>query len=195
MQEKNIRFPTDARLYDRLRERLVKEAKRSGIALRQSYERVAKKALHKQSSHARANQFKKARKQTKKLKICLGRVTRDIRRKMKMLSPVLEKLLSISDKVLSQERSSKNKIYSIHETEVECISKGKPHKKYEFGCKVGFVTSATSNWILGAKAFHGNPYDGHTLKESLEQAHRLQELNLMTWAIASMITRANASFK
>ena len=95
---------------------------------------------------------------------------RDIRRKMKMLSPVLEKLLSISDKVLSQERSSKNKIYSIHETEVECISKGKPRKKYEFGCKVGFVTSATSNWILGAKAFHGNPYDGHTLKESLEQA-------------------------
>jgi IS5 family transposase len=92
---------------------------------------------------------------------------------MKMLSPVLEKLLSISDKVLSQERSSKNKIYSIHETEVECISKGKPHKKYEFGCKVGFVTSATSNWILGAKAFHGNPYDGHTLKESLEQAHRI----------------------
>ena len=173
MQEKNIRFPTDARLYDRLRERLVKEAKRSGIALRQSYERVAKKALHKQSSHARANQFKKARKQTKKLKICLGRVTRDIRRKMKMLSPVLEKLLSISDKVLSQERSSKNKIYSIHETEVECISKGKPHKKYEFGCKVGFVTSATSNWILGAKAFHGNPYDGHTLKESLEQVHRI----------------------
>jgi len=90
-----------------------------------------------------------------------------------MLSPVLEKLLSISDKVLSQERSSKNKIYSIHETEVECISKGKPHKKYEFGCKVGFVTSATSNWILGAKAFHGNPYDGHTLKESLEQVDRI----------------------
>ena len=83
---------------------------------------LQKKVLHKQSSHARANQFKKARKQTKKLKICLGRVTRDIRRKMKMLSPVLEKLLSISDKVLSQERSSKNKIYSIHETEVECIS-------------------------------------------------------------------------
>ena len=94
VQEKNIRFPTDARLYDRLRERLVKETKRSGIELRQSYERVAKKALHKQSSHARANQFKKARKQTKKLKICLGRVTRDIRRKMKILSPVLEKLLS-----------------------------------------------------------------------------------------------------
>ena len=112
VQEKNIRFPTDG-LYTRLRERLVKEAKRSGIELRQSYERVAKKALHKQSSYARANQFKKARKQTKKLKICLGRVTRDIRRKMKMPSPILEKLLSISDKVLSQERSSKNKIY-IH---------------------------------------------------------------------------------
>jgi IS5 family transposase len=90
VQEKNIRFPTDARLYDRLRERLVKEAKRSGIGLSSRMRGLQKKALHKQSSHARANQFKKARKQTKKLKICLGRVTRDIRRKMKMPSPVLK---------------------------------------------------------------------------------------------------------
>ena len=178
VQEKNIRFPTDARLYDRLRERLVKEAKCTGIDLRQSYERVAKKALHKQSSYARANQFKKARKQTKKLKICLGRVSRDIRRKMNTPRPILEKLLTLSDKVLSQERNSKNKIYSIHETEVECISKGKPHKKYEFGCKVGFVTTAASNWILGAKAFHGNPYDGHTLNASIEQAHRITGIEL-----------------
>ena len=173
VQEKNIRFPTDGRLYDRLRERLVKEAKRGGIDLRQSYDRVAKKALHKQSSYARANQFKKARKQTKKLKICLGRVTRDIRRKMHNSTPLMNKLLGLSDRLLAQKKDSKNKLYSIHETEVECISKGKPQKKYEFGCKVGFVTSATSNWILGAKAFHGNPYDGHTLNASIKQAHRI----------------------
>ncbi len=173
VQEKNVRFPTDSRLYDRLREKLVKEANSIGIDLRQSYERVAKKALHKQSSHAHANQMKKAKKQTKKLKVYLGRVARDIRRKMQKSNPKMDNLLALSDKVLTQERQSKNKIYSIHEPEVECISKGKAHKKYEFGCKVGFVTSAQSNWILGAMAFHGNPYDGHTLKDNLEQVKRI----------------------
>ena len=178
VQEKNIRFPTDARLYDRLREKLVREADKMGIELRQSYERVAKKALHKQSSHAHANQMKKASKQTKKLKVYLGRVTRDIRRKCQIPTPLINKLLALSDKLLTQQRDSKNKIYSIHEPEVECISKGKAHKKYEFGCKVGFVTSATSNWILGATAFHGNPYDGHTLKDNLEQTRRITGIEL-----------------
>jgi len=117
--------------------------------------------------------MKKAKRQTKKLKIYLGRVARDIRRKMQRTNPKMDSLLALSDKVLAQERQSKNKIYSIHEPDVECISKGKAHKKYEFGCKVGFVTSATSNWILGAMAFHGNPYDGHTLKDNLEQVKRI----------------------
>lgn len=173
VQEKNVRFPTDARLYDRLREKLVKEAKRMNIELRQSYEVVARKDLHRQSSYAHANQFKKARKQTKKLKVYLGRVTRDIRRKMKNPSPLMNKLLGLSDRLLAQKKDSKNKLYSIHETEVECISKGKAHKKYEFGCKVGFVTTSQTNWIIGAKAFHGNPYDGHTLKDNLEQSKRI----------------------
>ena len=178
VQEKNIRFPTDARLYDRLREKLVKEAKRMNIELRQSYEVVSRKCLHRQSSYAHANQFKKARKQTKKLKVYLGRVTRDIRRKMHNSTPLMDKLLGLSDRLLAQKKDSKNKLYSIHETEVECISKGKAHKKYEFGCKVGFVTTAFSNWIIGAKAFHGNPYDGHTLKDNLEQAKRITGIEL-----------------
>ena len=178
VQEKNIRFPTDARPYDRLREKLVKEAKRMNIELRQSYEVVSRKCLHRQSSYAHANQFKKARKQTKKLKVYLGRVTRDIRRKMHNSTPLVDKLLRLSDRLLAQKKDSKNKLYSIHETEVECISKGKAHKKYEFGCKVGFMTTAFSNWIIGAKAFHGNPYDGHTLKDNLEQAKRITGIKL-----------------
>jgi IS5 family transposase len=90
----------------------------------------------------------------------------------------MDKLLGLSDRLLAQKKDSKNKLYSIHETEVECISKGKAHKKYEFGCKVGFVTTAFSNWIIGAKAFHGNPYDGHTLKDNLEQAKRITGIEL-----------------
>jgi IS5 family transposase len=111
VQEKNIRFPTDARLYDRLREKLVKEAKRMNIELRQSYEVVSRRGLRRQSSYAHANQFKKARKQTKKLKVYLGRVTRDIRSKMHNLTPLMDKLLGLSDRLLAQKTDSKNKLY------------------------------------------------------------------------------------
>jgi IS5 family transposase len=56
---------------------------------------------------------------------------------------------------------------------VECIAKGKAHKKYEFGCKVAVVTINESNWIVGIEAKHNNPYDGVTLKPPLEQVEKL----------------------
>jgi IS5 family transposase len=173
VQEKDIRYPTDSRLYHRMLEKLVSQAKNEGINLRQTYERVSVKALHKQSSYARANQFKRARKQCKKLKTYLGRVIRDIDRKKSGSSPDLEELLVLGKRILEQKKNDKNKLYSIHEPHVECISKGKVHKKYEFGCKVSYVTSSKANWVLGAKAIHGNPYDGHTLKTALEQTSML----------------------
>jgi len=82
-------------------------------------------------------------------------------------------LLDMSNRLLSQKRESKNKLYSIHAPEVQCISKGKAHKKYEFGCKVGLVSAAKNAFIVGALAFEGNPYDGHTLRDSLAQTMRL----------------------
>jgi IS5 family transposase len=173
VQEKDVRYPTDARLYDRMREKLVDQAKNEGINLRQSYERVSVKALHKQSSYAHAQQFKRAGKQCKKLKTYLGRVVRDIERKKVESSPELEELLVLSRRLLAQKKNDKDKLYSIHEPHVECIGKGKVHKKYEFGCKVSYVTSSKANWVLGAKALHGNPYDGHTLKNALEQTSML----------------------
>ena len=69
-----------------------------------------------------------------------------------------------------------NKIYSIHETQVQCIAKGKVHKKYEFGNKAGFVTSAKGNWILGAIGFSKNEYDGHTLERNLVQSEKITEI-------------------
>jgi IS5 family transposase/transposase len=103
VQEKDIRFPTDARLYDRARERLVKEAKARAIKL----------------------------------------------------------------------RHDKNKVYSVHEPDVDCISKGKAHKRYEFGTKVSVATTSRGCWFVGALAFHGNPYDGHTLSRTLEQVTKM----------------------
>jgi IS5 family transposase len=172
VQEKHIRFPTDARLYDRMRERLVKEAQKQGIKLRQSYVRVAKKLLLQQSRYAHARQFKRAAKCTKKLKTFLGRVVRDIERNCPEPG-ALQHFLLLAHRLLKQEKHDKNKLYSIHEPEVECISKGKAHQRYEFGAKVSISASSKGAWVLGAKAFHGNPYDGHTLNTSLEQVARL----------------------
>ena len=173
VQEKNIAFPTDARLYDKARVKLVKAARQRNIELRQSYARVGKRALRMQSRYRHARQPKRARRELKKLKNYLGRVLREIRREPAKIDAELEALLQLTERLYEQKRGDKNKLYSLHEPEVECIAKGKAHKKYEFGCKASFVTTSRDNWIVGAKAFHGNPYDGHTLREALSQSERL----------------------
>ncbi|MRR59331.1 MAG: IS5 family transposase, partial [Deltaproteobacteria bacterium] len=173
VQEKHVRYPTDARLYDRCRERLVEAARDRGIELRQTYTRKGKKALRKQSGYAHAQQFKRARKETRALKTYLGRVARDIERKAIIIDKDLQDLLDLTYRLLSQSKHDKNKLYSIHEPEVECISKGKIHKRYEFGCKVGIATTAKENWAVGSLAIHGNAYDGHTLKQTLNQVERI----------------------
>jgi IS5 family transposase len=132
-----------------------------------------------QSRYRHANQHKRANREVRKLKTYLGRVVRDIRRKADFINKELSELLLMADRLLAQERQSKNKLYSIHAPEVECISKGKAHKRYEFGNKVGFVSTSRKNWIIGIMSFHGNPYDGHTLKSSLEQAEAMSNVPIV----------------
>jgi len=176
VQPKDIRFPTDARLNDRMREKLVKQAQAEGIELRQSYERVGKRALRRQQNYSHARQFRRARKESKRLNTILGRVIRDIERKMEEPGKLLMDNLETAKRLYKQKRRDKNKIYSIHETQVQCIAKGKVHKKYEFGNKAGFVTSAKGNWILGAIGFSKNEYDGHTLERNLVQSEKITEI-------------------
>ena len=110
---------------------------------------------------------------TRQLKTWLGRVVRDIRRKATESDETLETFLVRAERLLSQTRKSKNKLYSIDAPEVECISKGKAHKRYEFGCKVSVAVTNANNWVVGVQALHGNPYDGHTLAGALEQVERI----------------------
>jgi IS5 family transposase len=173
VQEKDIRFPTDARLYDRARERLVKEAKKRNIDLRQNYNRLSKNLVYKQNRYAHARQMKRAKSCTKKLRTYLGRVIRDIERKCQYFDKDLRSLLETSKRIFTQQRQDKNKVYSVHEPDVECISKGKAHKRYEFGSKVSVATTSRGGWFVGAQVFHGNPYDGHTLTATLEQVTKL----------------------
>ena len=173
VQEKDIRFPTDARLYDRARRRLVAAAQQRGIELRQTYARVGKKHLLMAARYAHARQMNRSRRSQRKLKTFLGRVIRDIERKSPAPDAALRKLLEITQQIHDQQRGDKNKIYSVHEPHTACIAKGKAHKRYEFGLKVSVAATSRGGWFVGAMALAGNPYDGHTLSATLAQVERI----------------------
>jgi IS5 family transposase len=180
---KNVAFPTDSRLLNKSRERLVKLAKKHDIDLRQNYNKVAHKLGWQISGYLHAKQMKRAKTAIKKMKTITGRVVRDIERKIdknEELQFIFKDELEKAHRVLSQSKTSKNKLYSLHEPDVECIAKGKARVRYEFGCKAGFTTTNKKgkDFILGARAFHGNPYDGHTLKESLALAEKMTETRI-----------------
>lgn len=173
VQEKAIAFPTDARLYHKARRALVRLSSQVGLKLRQSYARLGKKALFAQSRYAAAQQGQRARKQTRKLRTYLGRVLRNVERFVGPIKPQQAALVRNSRRILEQKRDDKHKLYSLHAPEVECISKGKAHKRYEFGCKVAVVTTSKAGWVVGIDAVSGNPYDGATLKPALNQVEKL----------------------
>jgi len=172
VEPKNVMFPTDARLLNRAREILVRLAKRHGVALRQSYARVGKFALIKHQRYAHAKQFKRANRALKTLRTYLGRVIRDVARKVDddpwLKEVVFKNILARVRRVRDQQQQQRGpKVYSLHAPEVECIGKGKAHRPYEFGVKVSVATTHRhakgGQFVTHAKALPGNPYDGHTL--------------------------------
>src|SRR6266498_2861284 len=171
VQPKNITFPTDAKLLNRAREKLVKLAKKLGVSLRQSYARVGKFALIQHQRYAHAKQFKRANRALKTLRTYLGRVIRDIARKIdgnSGLEAAFAKLLALARRVREQQQRQRGpKVYSLHAPEVECIGKGKAHRPYEFGVKVSVATTIGhakgGQFVTHVKSLPGNPYDGHTL--------------------------------
>lgn len=171
VQTKAIRYPTDSRLYDRARERLVVHAREAGLCVKQSYERVGKRLLMKASRYAHARQMKRAKACTRKLRTNLGRVIREVERQGG--HPSLDRILAVCKRIHAQKIDDKDKIYSVHEPEVKCIAKGKAGKKYEFGQKVSVAVTRKGGWVLGALCIPGNPYDGHTLQQQMEQLERL----------------------
>jgi len=173
VETKAIRFPTDARLYQRMRERLVKAARAEGLTIKQSYRYVGRRLLMQSSRYAHARQMKRARACSRKLKTQLGRVIREVERQTEEPSLKPDKFLQTAHRIYEQQRQDKDKIYSVHEPEVECIAKGKAGKQYEFGNKVSVAVSSRGGWFVGAKSFTGNPYDGHTLAAQMKQVESL----------------------
>ncbi|MFK5893665.1 MAG: IS5 family transposase [Pseudomonadota bacterium] len=176
VQEKNITYPTDAKQHKRIIEKVNKIAKQEGITLRQTYTRTLKQLMIDQRFHNHPKRRKKAKAALRKIKTIAGRQVRDIERQFTPLQQQKYKeLFIILNKILSQQKGDRNKIYSIHEPKVSCIAKGKEAKKFEFGNKTGIVLTKTTKIVVGAIAFENNPYDGNTLEQHLKQTEYLTE--------------------
>ena len=176
VQEKNITFPTDAKLAKKVIEKCVLIAEKAGIEQRQSYARVSKQLLRDAYFGHHPKRKRKATMARKKLRTIGKRVVRELERKLPDAIKNSYKNEFINyNKVLTQERNSKEKIYSLHEPQTACIAKGKAHKAYEFGTKVAVVRGRKTGIITSIKRFAGNPHDSKTLEESLAQSQRVRE--------------------
>ena len=181
VQPKNITFPTDAKLLHAAIKGLNHLANKHGVRLRQSYVRVAKRAAMMAGRYAHAKQFNRHRRELRLLRTRLGRLIRDIGRKIagrEESEAVFSAALSRASQIRSQQQRQRGwKLYSFHAPETECIGKGKASAPYEFGVKASIVTTNArapgGQFVLHAKALPGNPYDGHTLRDVIEAAQKL----------------------
>jgi len=176
VQEKNITFPTDAKLAKKVIDNCTKIAEKEGVKQRQTYKRVAKQHLRDAYFGHHPKRKKKAIMARKKLRTIGKRVVRELERKLpEEVLKQYEIEFSNYKKALAQERNSKEKIYSLHEPQTACIAKGKAHKAYEFGTKVAVTRGRKTGIITSVKRFSGNPHDSKTLEESLAQSQRVRE--------------------
>ena len=184
VQEKAIAHPTDSKLLETARAKVVEAAQANGIELKQTYAKEGRDLRFKAGRYAHARQFRRMRKMIKRQRTILGRLQREVGRKMTVLSQAVQETLGHTldkaQRLIAQTGSRKAvdnraKLYSWHAPEVECISKGKSRNPYEFGVKVGLAMTLKGNLIVGARSFPGNPYDGHTLHEQIEQSAILMQ--------------------
>jgi transposase, IS5 family len=181
VQPKNISFPTDAKLLHAAIRGLNRLANKHGVRLRQSYLRVAKRAAMMAGRYAHAKQFNRHRRELRILRTRLGRLIRDIGRKIaghQDIEAAFALPLARASQIRSQQQRQRGwKLYSFHAPETECIGKGKASAPYEFGVKVSIVTTNArapgGQFVLHARALPGNPYDGHTLRDVIEDTQKL----------------------
>ncbi len=183
VQSKAIAHPTDSRLLEVAREKIARLAKRAGIQLKQTHEREGKTLRRKAGGYAHAKQFKRLRRVLKRQRTILGRLLREVRRKMDGLAHgaklQLDTWVQRAERVHKQRPKDKNKLYALHAPEAECIGKGKARQPYEFGVKVSLAVTHQNGLMMGTRSFPGNPYDGHTLAAQIEQIEQIEQTNTL----------------
>ena len=188
VQEKAIAHPVDSRLLEIARHKVISAAKRAGIQLKQTFAKEGKELRRRAGGYAHAKQFRRLKRVVKRQRTILGIVMREVQRKIEAPNFTPDHPKAVSDlmmwleraeRIRTQQRFDKNKLYALHAPEVECIGKGKARKPFEFGVKSAVVVSHQHGLMLGARTFPGNPYDGHILSAVLEQASNLtQDLSI-----------------
>lgn len=176
VQEKNITYPTDTKLHKKIITKCIGIAKAENIVLRQSYKFTLKELNTLLRFQHNKNGSKPARKARKRIKTIAGRLVRELERKINpSRKQYFESQLDIYQKILNQKRGDRDKIYSLHEPEVKCYTKGKEHKKFEFGSKASILVTQKTGVIVGALSFNENIHDSKTLPAAIEQYERLND--------------------
>jgi len=173
VQENNTTYPTDAKLAKKIIDKSAKIAKEANVIQRQSYARVSKQLVRDTYNGQHPKRKKKAIKAQKKLKTIAGRVVRELQTKLpEDIIAIYQSELSIYQDVIAQKITDKNKIYSLHKPFTACIAKGKAHKKYEYGNKIGLLLNPKNLIVLGIDSFEGNPHDSNTIEPLLDQMQK-----------------------
>lgn len=184
VQHKAIAHPTDSGLLETARVKLVGAAKNAGIHLKQTFAKEGVALSRKASRYAHARQFKRMKYTIKRQRTIVGRLQRELQRKAQTIGAAVQEALAdtvnkaqriVAQSAQRRTADGRPKLYAWHAPEVDCISKGKAKQPFEFGVKVGIASTLHGNLIVGTRAFHGNPYDGHTLNEQIEQARILMQ--------------------
>ena len=183
---KNIAHPTDSALLEKLRGQLVAFMQEHDLDIRQTYSRQGPRTAQQIGRYAHAKQFKRMRGCLRKMRTWVGRLQRELERQLDQLLPdakvKAEELINLAKRLIEQTKNTKtkNKLYSLHEQDVDCISKGKARKRYEFGTKVGIVCTQKENFVTGMQSYPGNPYHGHTLDDMLQQSETITSTTAKT---------------
>ena len=186
VMEKNIAHPTDSVLLEKLRTKIVAFMQAHELSIRQSYSRQGPRLAQQIGRFAHARQFKRMRRALRKLRTWVGRLQRELERQLEQLpadaKDKAHELINLAKSLFEQIKNTKtkNKLYSLHEQDVDCISKGKARKRYEFGTKVGIVCTQKENFVVGMRSHPGNPYDGHTLDDMLQQSETITSTTAKT---------------
>ena len=189
VMEKHIAYPTDSNLWLKVLQKMVKLMQNNELNIRQTYAREAPRLAQQMGRYAHARQFRRMRHALKKLSTRVGRIMRELQRQSSKLAGLslaeAKRLLEQARQLCLQAKDPKikNKLYSLHEPEVDCISKGKAHKRYEFGTKVGIVCTQKEGFVLGMRSYPGNPYDRHTLDDRLQQAETITGVEIKDAAV------------
>jgi transposase, IS5 family len=177
VQEKNITYPTDDKLYKKIIANCISIAQMEKISLHQTYAKELKKLSILQRFKKRKNGYKIAKKASKRVKTISGRIVRDLERKLTPAAVFMYSCdIELYKKVLHQKRNDSNKIYSLHEPNVKCYAKGKEHKKFEFGSKASIAICQQTGIVVGAVNFTETLHDSKTIPIVLEQIKQLTNI-------------------